>query len=124
MAVPDVERSVDTDLNIVDDFLSRFGAGLYIDLAVFAFEASPPPVIPLKRFFDDFNCFWRIVTGPMIFAATLDVVFFVHRVVFEDDQTGVRRDDIEIFGKRNDLLFVRHVGLEQFVNVTLGPKPR
>lgn len=97
MVVPDIERCVDTDLNVVNDFLSRFGAGLYIDLAVFAFEASPPPVIPLERFFDDLNFFRRVITGPMIFAATLDIVFLIHRVVFEHDQTSVRGDDIEVF---------------------------
>ena len=124
LVVPDIKRCVDADLNVVNDLLGRFRADRYIDLAVFAFEPAPPPVVPLKRFLDDFDCFGRVVAGPVIFAATLDIVFLVHRVVFEDDQTGMRRDDIEVFGKRNDLLYVGHVRFEQFVNVTLGPKPR
>ena len=97
MVVPDIEWSIDADLNIVNDLLSRLGSGFDIDLAVFTFETAPPPVVPLKRFFDDLDCFGRVVAGPMIFAAAFDFVFFVHRIIFEHDQTGVWRDDVEVF---------------------------
>ena len=59
--------------------------------------APTVPTVPINRFLDYVDRLGSVVFRPVILAAALDLILFVHRVILEHNQARERSHDVERF---------------------------